>query len=220
MRDIPLVVLLMGAILWDWYEITKGNIRHRYISKPLSVALIIVVFLTQIQTLNFPVWVFLIGLLLGLLGDILLLFYKDTFFIIGLASFLLGHIAYIIGFMSGGGIFPLWGAFAFIVPVAVIVFLILRMILPYAEKEMKTAVLVYGIVIGTLLYSTLCLVLKSSWNSTATILAIAGAALFVTSDMLLAKWKFMGTNTEFWPMVTYHAAQIAIGAAVVIQFAG
>jgi hypothetical protein len=71
-----------------------------------------------------------------------------------------------------------------------------------------------------MLYSALSLMLKSSWDTTATILAIAGAALFVTSDMLLAKWKFQGTNTEFWPMVTYHAAQIAIAAAVVIQFPG
>ncbi len=215
-----MVVLLIGAILWDWYEITKENIRHRYISKPLSVALIIVLFLTQIHTYQYPVWLFLFGLILGLCGDIFLLFYRDTFFIIGLASFLLGHIAYIIGFFSSGIASPFWAAVVLVVPVGILIFFILKSILPHTEKEMKTAVLAYGIVIGTMLYSALSLMLKSSWDTTATILAIAGAALFVTSDMLLAKWKFLGTNTEFWPMVTYHAAQIAIAAAVVIQFPG
>lgn len=218
MWGIPLIVLMIGAILWDWYEVRKKNNKLRYISKPLSVSLIIILFVTQVNSLATPVWIFLVGLLLGLTGDILLLFYTDTWFILGLSSFLLGHIAYIIGFFSFGVTELIWSATLLLLPVIGVIVWILRELLPHTEKEMKVAVISYGIVIGTMLYSTLCLMLKPPWDTTATILAIIGASLFVTSDMLLAKWKFLGTNSEFWPMVTYHLAQISIAASVLIQF--
>lgn len=214
-----LFLLMIAGIGWDWFETAKVNKKHRYLSKPLSVALIIGVFLTQIESIQSPVWIFLLGLLLGLGGDILLMFQDDKWFMAGLGSFLLGHIAYIIGFFSLGKVEPIWLALLLLVPIAMIVGAILRPLLKATDRKMEICILAYGVVIGTMLFSTLCLLFNPAWDRTASILAVAGAGLFVTSDALLASWKFLGKNSEFWPMVTYHLAQIAIAASVVVQFA-
>jgi uncharacterized membrane protein YhhN len=198
--------------------IIRDNRKIRFITKPVSVALIIAVFLTQIDSLAWPVWIFLLGLVLGLCGDILLMLPKDIWFLAGLGSFLLGHVAYIIGFFSRGIVDPWWAAIMLLIPVVGIIILALRPIMKVTEKEMKASVLAYGIVIGTMLWSAIALFFKSAWNPTAAILAVTGASLFVTSDTMLAVWKFMKKNTEFWPMVTYHLAQMAIAAAVILQF--
>ena len=215
---IILIVLMVVFILWDWYNIHIGNKKLRFLTKPFSVALIIVVFFTQVKSLEMPVWIFLVGLLLGLCGDILLMFPADKWFIAGLSSFLLGHIAYVIGFFLAGTASPLWAVLLLLVPVYGVLAFILVPILKVTEKEMKVSVFAYGLVIGAMLFSALTLILKPDWDTTAVVLAITGAGLFVTSDAMLAAWKFLDRNTEFWPMVTYHLAQMAIAAAVLVQF--
>ena len=215
---IVLIALMIGFILWDWYNIHFEKHKLRFLTKPVSVALIIVVFLTRVDSLATPVWIFLVGLILGLCGDILLMFQKDMWFIAGLFSFLLGHIAYVIGFFSVGIASPLWAVLLLLVPVYGVVAFVLIPILKATEKEMKVSVFAYGLVIGAMLFSALTLILKPNWDSTAVVLAITGAGLFVTSDAMLAAWKFLDKNTEFWPMVTYHLAQMAIAASVLVQF--
>ena len=213
-----LAAVAFAVILWDWLETARGEVKRRYVSKPLSMALIIAVFLTQFDDFSFPVWIFLAGMIFGLGGDIFLMFEGDGWFVAGLSSFLIGHIAYIIGFFFSDSVDSIVWAILLLIPVAVLVSGLMRRIIPNAEKAMKAPVLVYGIVIGLMLYCTLTLILKPEWGLTAIVLAIAGGSLFVLSDSLLALDKFMAPKPAVFVMVTYHLAQIAIAASVVLQF--
>jgi len=91
--------------------------------------------------------------------------------------------------------------------------------MPKVEKSMKIPVWVYALVIVTMFYSASLTLLRPQWDSSAVILVISGAFLFVLSDTLLAYDRFVARIDGVWVMITYHVAQIAIAGAVLLQYA-
>lgn len=217
------LVLALAFILWDWYETRRMSVKIRYLTKPMATALIWLGLVLHLSSLSCPVWLFVAGLALGLAGDVFLMFRGESFFKAGLASFLLGHIAYIIGFTFGGRVnYGAWAAVMAIIPIVILVFFF-RIIIRKMEGGLKPPVIAYSLVINLMLFMALLNIYRLEWDVTATILSIAGSGLFVLSDSLLAYDKFARPpgppRDELWVMITYHLAQIAIAAAVVLRFA-
>ena len=142
----------------------------------------------------------LVGFALCLIGDVALLPAVDKF-IVGLGSFLAGHLAFIVAFVATGLDTP-WLA---LVAAALLVPVLAgpgRRILA-ASSALKGPVTGYLVII-----SAMAIV---AW-ATGRPAAMVGAAVFVASDTILGWGKFVGERrwTPVAVMVTYHTSLIAL----------
>ena len=140
---------------------------------------------------------FVLGLIFSFLGDFFLLLKSG--FLLGLGSFLLAHIFYIISFKKRS---------LSRVSVGVIVVLLLYLVslisflFPHL-KEMKIPVIIYGIIISTMLYFSI---------KTQEKLLIVGALFFVISDSVLSVNLFVSSSLllNLLVMITYILAQVLL----------
>jgi len=169
--------------------IRKGKLRR--ISKIFIVPALLAAYIAgQGNPLIFPV----MALLFGWLGDALLLRINDkTYFRLGLASFLLGHVCYIITFIECLGFFgPGAGriditAMVIFIPIAIIVgVMVFRFIKP--PKEMIVPVLLYMVAIEIMAFWGLEVFIFNP--GFAGFLIFAGALCFMVSDTILAHFTF------------------------------
>lgn len=164
---------------------------------------------------DFPSKKFLLtALVFSWIGDVVLLFSDkgEVYFIIGLVSFLLSHIAYIILFSKQLRIYSNRNKAIFWVGItAIIVYLMvmLAILLPRLG-DLKIPVIVYAIVLSTMLLFAFKGYLK--WNSPANIYILLGAVVFVSSDSILALNKFYEPLkfSSLLIMSTYITAQYLI----------
>jgi len=169
--------------------IRKGKLRR--ISKIFIVPTLLAAYIAgQGTPLIFPV----LALLFGWLGDALLLRINDkAYFRLGLASFLLGHVCYIITFIECLGFFsPGAGridviAMLVFIPIAIIVgVMVFRFIKP--PREMIFPVLLYMIAIEVMAFWGLEIFILNP--GFAGFLIFAGALCFMISDTILAHYTF------------------------------
>jgi uncharacterized membrane protein YhhN len=148
-----------------------------------------------------------IGFLLCLAGDVFLLPQIDQF-VAGLASFLLGHIAFVVACVVAGLDEPSW-AFPSIIVIGFVMATVGRQVLDGArskEPALLIPVTAYLVVIGSMFVVA---------SATGRVAAVIGAAFFVTSDSILGFDKF--ARRQPWAdvaiMVTYHLAlgSLALG---------
>ena len=168
----------------------KGKLRR--ISKIFIVPLLLAAYIAgQGSPLIFPV----LALLFGWLGDALLLRINEkAYFRLGLASFLLGHVCYIIAFIECLGFFGPGGAGSFsvttmaiFIPIAIIIGVTdFRFIKP--PKEMFFPVVLYMIVILIMAFWGLEVFILNP--GLAGFLIFAGALCFMVSDTILAYYTF------------------------------
>jgi len=169
--------------------IRKGKLRR--ISKIFIVPPLLAAYIAgQGSPLIFPV----LALLFGWLGDALLLRINEkTYFRLGLASFLLGHVCYIITFIECLGFFEPGGgrinvtALVIFIPIAIIVgVMVFRFIAP--PGEMIFPVLLYMIAIEIMTFWGLEIFIFNP--GFAGILIFSGALCFMISDTILAHCTF------------------------------
>ena len=200
----------------------KGQRQLEYIAKPAVMISLFIWLYLSVGLKGAPLW-FGIGILFSLGGDIALLFI-DRFFILGLVSFLLGHVAYLIGFNT-----PLpqtttvWS-----IGLAIVIGLgsvrVLRRIVgsirAKGQKRLVVPVIIYGTVITLMLLAAMLTLFRLEWNATAALLVSFGAALFYFSDIVLAWHRFVSPikNGRMLNIGMYHLAQIMIVVGVGIQF--
>ncbi len=160
-------------------------------------------------------WWFAFGVFGGLLGDVFLML-EDERFIEGLVSFLIGHIAYVVGLVVlGVTLGPLLAG------VGIVAFGVLAVGFPLMNgiargsdhfptaphKQMVLPVAAYMAVISAMVIAG---------TGTGIALAIIGALLFYTSDAILAWDRFIRPvpKRSIAVMSTYHAAQILLVCAL------
>ena len=145
-------------------------------------------------------------------GDITLNFTHkgEQFFLMGLGSFLVAHVLYVIAFardfefsMGNLPLMIVWTVFA--VAMAVVLFPKLG--------EMRIPVFVYIAVILTMV------VMATGWQGDRPWLLLAGAVLFMLSDSMIAVDKFLTpiSWSRYFIMATYYAGQFMICRAFVPQ---
>jgi uncharacterized membrane protein YhhN len=94
---LPLILALI-----EWYAVWRGDRRTQTWAKPaVLVALIFAAFALGATDDSAGIWM-LVALAFGLLGDVFLLGDSDARFRLGLAAFLIGHLAYVACFVDLG----------------------------------------------------------------------------------------------------------------------
>lgn len=200
-----LVVLLVGE---------RGNVTLRNVAKPIASAGFVGVALSAgaLDT-HYGTWIFF-GLMLGAAGDVLLLGASQAAFLSGLVAFLLGHVLYVIAFLTLGldaGASFIAGSVALVA--AAIVFVWLRRHLPAA---MIGPVVGYIVVISAMVVTAIAAVAAG-----AGILILVGASLFYLSDLAVARDRFVspGFFNRVWGLPLYYAGQLLIAWSVAERFA-
>ena len=218
-------VLIILAFIFAGLEslaLYKGIRKLEFVAKP-AVMVCLFIWLTSTAGLQGALLWFGIGLLFSLAGDIALMFI-DRFFILGLVAFLLGHIAYLVGFNI-----PLPQASAFwSIGFAIVIGLgsvrVLRRIVESLRTKGKNRlvgpVIIYGLVITLMLLAAMLTLFRPDWDATAALLVSFGAAMFYFSDIALAWHRFVNPikNGRMLNIGMYHIAQIMIVLGVAMQF--
>ena len=194
-----LLAIAAFAAAVDWWAVAHRPSRVEYVAKPLVlVALIGVASTIDPEHDAQRAW-FVVALLLSLAGDVFLLPKPDAF-VPGLASFLVAHGAYVVGFVAAGR--GDWSPIGVVVVLAVLAPGAIRVVRAVRRDEtpLLVPVIVYIVAISTMV-------------STAQLhgdgLGFLGAMVFAGSDTTLALDRFV-EHRPWQPivvMVTYHLAQ-------------
>lgn len=150
------------------------------------------------------------GLILSLCGDLFLIGPARRDFLLGLASFLLAHIAYITAFVSHGQARG-W-ALAAAVPGIALALLVLAWLTPQLPANLLAPVHVYTAAITLMVITAV-----GARGAGASWLLVAGALMFFVSDLSVAMQRLLQTDlpTIAWGLPLYYAGQscIALGTA-------
>lgn len=199
-------VLLAAAAAFavaDWVAVTLAH-KLEYVCKPATLALLVGVALTLDPADDAQRAWFVAALVLSLAGDIFLMLPRDAF-VPGLAAFLLGHIAYIVGLrLEGGGLLALGVAAACVAVVTALVGdRIVAGVRRSGQDKLLGPVIAYMAVISTMLVSAI---------ATGDMRAAVGAGLFYVSDAMIAWSRFVQPfdYARLGIMSTYHLAQAAL----------
>lgn len=210
---IPFVIVLAAHLL---ALLLRVEMMDR-ITKPLIVITIAGYFFYATKNVQsrLKVWIGS-ALLFSWVGDILLMFQdrKSLFFLLGLSSFLLAHIFYII-FLHKVRLAEKIKPRLWTLLVVAVYYSVLIAFLSSWLGDMRLPVRVYGMVISFMLLLALHLLFLA--NRKAGLYIAIGAILFVISDSLLAINKFYQPfeAAGFLIMLTYGLAQLflIIGAS-------
>lgn len=185
------------------------NDTIQFIFKPLLVSSLLGYFMAAVKDTASPFKKWIVGaLLFSVGGDTLLLFANknELYFILGLLSFLIAHVCYIVCFHKIKQQEKIEGKWYAAIIVGVYYFFIMSFLIPHLGP-LKIPVLVYGIVISFMLL--LAMVLYDLADNKTARLLLTGAIFFVISDSVLAINKFY--NPLPWGgwaiMITYILAQ-------------
>ena len=200
------------VMYWSIYAIIcVGHLGICFKEKELlrkisKVFIIPMLMLSLLLTKTFNLLLF-VGLFLGLIGDILLVFTgRKKVFIVGAVSFLLGHLSYIIAslalFLEKYNNIPIW-IFILLTVVAIAFFLLTKF-----KIRKHFGVASY---FGAFYFYILLIALLTSFLTKAYVLTF-GFALFVISDTILSIARFARPikKQHFYIMTTYILAQTLI----------
>lgn len=203
-----LVALAGVAAVVDWVAVAAPAKRLEYVAKPATLVLLVAWALT-LEPVDGAVrtW-FVIALLWCLAGDVFLML--PGRFVLGLAAFLVGHVAYVVGFVVGG-LRTAW-LVAGVVVVAVALLTVggrvLRAVASGPRRALIAPVAAYMAVISAMVATAV---------GSAVPLAAAGAALFYASDAMIAEREFVEPR-PWLPLaiiVTYHLGQAGLVGSLV-----
>jgi len=201
--------LLALVAMADLYFVYSGS-PYRWITKPLLMPLLVFGYLRELNSRSFFSLLMTAALFFSWMGDILLMFdiADPLFFILGLVSFLVAHILYIVYFSR---IRSATMSFLKKRPLMLLVIVAYTIELLYllwpGLGDMKLPVVIYAAVISTMLAAAAWQYHKLP-NSTAW-LFIAGALLFVLSDSALAinRFREQFAGGGVFVMLTYVSGQ-------------
>ena len=201
MTPLATAFLVVAAIFAaaDWVAVSRSWTSLEYVAKPLALVGLVGVALTiETGDGSMRAW-FVVALVLSLAGDVLLMLPRNLF-VAGLASFLLGHLAYVVGF----GVDQTW---PWIVPVGLVAAAvgtpIVRALLRRGDRDLLGPVVAY---MGVISLMVAC---AAGENDAS---AFFGAGLFMLSDSLIA-WNRFVRPLAWAPvtiMVTYHLGQAGL----------
>lgn len=183
---------------------------YHYITKPSLLISLLIYFYTQSKWINTTTrFITLLALGCSLLGDVFLMFddHSDTYFILGLLSFLLAHVFYCIVFLKNRN--PHRNAFGLSL-ILLIYALGFFYLLKNSLGPLLIPVILYMIVILAMVITSYLRLGKVSQLSF--ILVCIGALLFAVSDSILALNKlYMPIQySALFIMLTYGLAQYLI----------
>jgi uncharacterized membrane protein YhhN len=204
-----LLALALAAACFDWVAVYHEQKGLEYLCKPLTLVLLISCALALNPDDDAVRAWFVVALVLSLAGDVFLMLPRDLF-VFGLGTFLLGHVAYIVGMHVDGveGVRFFVGILLVMVALAVIAPPILRGVRAGPDPGVAGPVVAYMFVISAMVASAI---------GVGDPVLVIGAVLFYVSDALIA-WNRFVAETRHGPLaiiVTYHVAQMGLVLALV-----
>lgn len=179
----------------------------KYLSKPLASLGFVWAAVSVGATQSAYGQVLLVGLVLGMLGDLLLLSSATPLFLGGLAAFLLGHLAYIVAFaVHGVWWFAVPPSLFFLSPVGLGV---LGWLWRRLDGPMRPAVIAYVVTIcGMVALAIAGRFAGAPWRQ------LLGAVLFMASDLAVARERFVHSTVlnRLWGLPTYYVAQLLLAS--------
>lgn len=204
-EGVPVAALVAAAVVAavDWWAVQRGRRPVEFVAKPLTMVLLVGVAVTWGELEGAPRLWLVVGACFGVIGDVALLREGERAFLAGLASFAVGHLAYVVSALMIG-----FEPIASIPGLVASVALVSYRFVPHAVGGaaaagglvMASAVVVYAAVIGAMTTSV--------WG-TGSVLAGVGAVLFATSDWVIGHQRFIGPipGGRLAVMVPYHVGQ-------------
>lgn len=203
---ISLLTLAGMSAIANWIAVARGSTTAEYVTKPLTMVFLVGVALTIDPTDPAQRAWFVVALVFSLAGDVFLMLPSDMF-LAGLASFLLAHVAYTVGFIATGDLDRTRLAVA-----AVAILAFEAVVVGHMARVMRRApetqpfvvpIVIYALVIGAMVVTAI-----GSGNGWA----IAGAVLFMASDLIIGWNRFVKTLPAAGVviMVTYHLGQAGL----------
>jgi uncharacterized membrane protein YhhN len=195
-------LLPAGFALTDWYAVWRGDRRTEIWAKPATLVALIVTALVLGATDTSAGWWLLVALVFGLAGDVFLLERSDTRFRLGLAAFLVGHVAFVVCFVLLGLDPEGWNYVSLLVLGACLIATRQVAASTYLRGGLALAAPVglYTVVIGAMVIYAF---------ATGVPLIAIGATVFALSDTVLARDRFVRpwAGAQLMVMITYHVGQ-------------
>ena len=189
------VIFLLAPVLLAillFFE-KRENLGGKLTVKPALSALFVLTALLVAPQFTYYAVVVVVGLVLCLVGDVCLAFPQRAMFRVGLVAFLLGHVAYIVAFISA--VQPnwwLWIVALAALPVSTLVYYRLQPFL----GGMKTPVMAYIVVITLMVIAAGGVFGDNQLSFLGRFLALNGAFSFYLSDVFVARQRFV--QPSFW----------------------
>jgi uncharacterized membrane protein YhhN len=202
--ELMTVVGLAALLLGEWKQLPGV----RAVSKPFASLGFIVAAIGFGALESQYGRVVLAGLILGAIGDVCLLGQAKAYFIAGLVSFLLGHVAYVVAFSTLPSSVP-QALMAAVVVTAIILF-VARWVFPHAP-DMRVPIGIYMLVIAAM-----CVVAIGAGAAGAPWMIPVGAVMFTASDIAVVRDRFVapGFVNRLWGLPLYYAAQLIIAWSI------
>jgi len=202
-----LIAATLVVAVADWWAVAAGRKPAEYVLKPLTMAVLIAAALAMPDPVSSAsrTW-FVVALALSLVGDVFLMLPEsETNFIGGLGSFLLGHVAYIVGILATGEVTTgrlLVGVALVLVGIATLGQTIVR----GAHRTDKVFGVPVALYIGVI--STMVALAVGSGRP----VLVAGALLFFVSDACIGWSKFVKEFPGYRMAIitTYHLGQVGL----------
>jgi uncharacterized membrane protein YhhN len=206
------VALALAGVLaaGDWVAVARRDKRLEYVCKPGTMVALVAAAIALDPTDGAQRGWFAAAFVLSMAGDVFLMLPErplgpiDTF-VAGLASFLLGHVAFIAGLWARGveGARLAGGAVLVLALMLTLGRRIVAGVRGGSDPSLVVPVTAYMLVISAMVASAI---------GTGVALAVVGSLLFYCSDALIAWNRFIEARPR-GPMaiiVTYHAAQAGL----------
>ncbi|MEE9418710.1 MAG: lysoplasmalogenase [Desulfatiglandaceae bacterium] len=207
---IVLAIILMAGLL----NFGKKDNRRGLVPTKTTLSLLFILAVV-IQPHPFPSFYhfLLVGLIFCLGGDVFLALPQKRMFLLGLISFLIGHLLYVIAFFSAAEIGQ-WTWIGTLVAMVISgwVYLWLR---PHLGA-MNGPVLLYMIVITAMLSGAWSILGDSSLTLTGRVMIFGGAVLFYFSDIFVARDRFLKNSflNRLVGLPMYYAGQFLLAFSV------
>lgn len=195
------VTLAVAAV--DWWSVWAERKPVEYVFKPLTM----VVLVAAVVALPDPAsqaarWWLAAGLVCSLAGDVFLML--EDLFVPGLASFLVGHVCYVVA-LANLGVEPAGLVVGAVLVLAAMAVVGKRIVLGARDTDRRLVgpVTAYMSVIGVMVTMAV---------GTLRPFAIAGALLFWFSDACIGWSRFVGMfrGAKMWIITTYHLGQVGL----------
>jgi uncharacterized membrane protein YhhN len=211
----PFLVLKLGVFLLAGllFAELKGVVLIRLAFKAPLSALFVLTALLQPGAASVYGLLIILGLVLCLVGDVCLALPGERAFKLGLASFLGGHLAYIVAFswLESPLAWLTWRTFA-VAGVSAAVFLWLK---PHLGR-LKIPVLAYVAAIALMVSAAWALRAAPTLSPRGPALVFYGAVLFYLSDLFVARDRFVspGWLNRFLGLPLYYLGQFLLAFSI------
>jgi uncharacterized membrane protein YhhN len=202
-------VLLAGLLTAE----KKQHLTGKLLTKtPASLLFILAAALQPHPLPDYTTWV-IVGLSFCLVGDVCLALPQRPAFLVGLVSFLVGHVMYVFGFAVLSPMRLWWSAGAWgVAAISIGVFFWLR---PHLGK-MLGPVIAYILIISVMLIGAIGVFRSGGLRPDGQWLVLVGALLFYLSDLFVARQRFVapGFVNRAIGLPMYYAGQFLIAFSI------